>query len=245
MEHATDLIHWTDSEGRIAYANETARRYNGYSLEEIQKLHIWDIDANLTEERWPAAWEDVGREGAHTIETMGMRRDGPDFPVEVSSKRIEFEGKEYAVSFSRDITERKLAEQSLRDSEARYRHLFELESDAHMLVDDENYRIIEANEAAVALYGYSREELLAMSFLQLSNDPELSQGARQARRRSTYLSAGTARRTGRSSRSRAGAGGSNGRGIRCTWSPSATSPSESARRSRSCSPSTRSSRRTT
>ncbi|MBN1629009.1 MAG: PAS domain S-box protein [Thermoleophilia bacterium] len=174
VENATDLIHWADSEGRIAYANETARRYNGYTLEEIQKLHIWDIDANMTEERWPAAWEEVGGEGVHTVETLGVCRDGSHFPVEVSSKRIEFEGKEYAVSFSRDITERKLAEQSLRDSESRYRHLFELEADAHMLVNDEDYRIIEANEAAVTLYGYSREELLTMSFLQLSNDPELS-----------------------------------------------------------------------
>ncbi|RJR32204.1 MAG: PAS domain S-box protein [Desulfobacteraceae bacterium] len=65
----------------------------------------------------------------------------------------------------------------LRVSEEKYRQLFELESDAVWLVDNETERIIEANAAATALYGYTREELLSMKATTLSAEPEKSRQA--------------------------------------------------------------------
>ncbi|MBL8250189.1 MAG: PAS domain S-box protein, partial [Candidatus Competibacter sp.] len=72
----------------------------------------------------------------------------------------------------RDITERRRAEEALRESESRYRQLFELESDAIVLIDNETGRILEANSAAVDLYGYSRDELLQKRNVDLSAEPE-------------------------------------------------------------------------
>lgn len=71
-----------------------------------------------------------------------------------------------------DITERRQAEAALREREQRYRDLFELESDAILLVDNATGCILEANGSAVALYGYSREELLARRNTDLSAEPE-------------------------------------------------------------------------
>ena len=67
-----------------------------------------------------------------------------------------------AVELQAEVTERRRAEESLRESEDKYRQLFELESDAIVLVDNTTSRILEANAAASALYGYGREEWRAM-----------------------------------------------------------------------------------
>ncbi len=73
---------------------------------------------------------------------------------------------------ARDITERKSGEETLRASEGKYRQLFEAESDAIFLVENETGVIIEVNSAAEALYGYGREELLGMKNTALSAQPE-------------------------------------------------------------------------
>ena len=71
-----------------------------------------------------------------------------------------------------DITERKQAEEALRDSEKRYRQLFDLESDAIVLIDRETHRYVDVNQTAQQLYGYSREEFLQMTPEDVSAEPE-------------------------------------------------------------------------
>lgn len=63
-------------------------------------------------------------------------------------------------------------EESLHESENRYRQLFDMESDAIFLIDTTSEQIIEANNAATTLYGYSREELLLKKATDLSAEPE-------------------------------------------------------------------------
>jgi len=76
------------------------------------------------------------------------------------------------VGTNSDITPRKLAEQQLRESEERYHQLFELESDAVVLVDCETHRFMDVNLAAQQLYGYSREEFLQLTPEDVSDEPE-------------------------------------------------------------------------
>jgi PAS domain S-box-containing protein len=66
-----------------------------------------------------------------------------------------------------------------RQSEERYRQLFEAESDAIFLIENESGRILEANDAASVMYGYSREELLAKRNADLSAEPEATQRVTQ------------------------------------------------------------------
>jgi PAS domain S-box-containing protein len=72
----------------------------------------------------------------------------------------------------RDITDHKVAEEALRESEANYRLLFSAESDAIVVVDAETMGIVDANEAALALYGYKRSELLGLKVIELSAEPD-------------------------------------------------------------------------
>mgnify|MGYP000325654807 CR=1 FL=1 len=68
--------------------------------------------------------------------------------------------------------ERRRAEEALRESEDLYRTLFELESDAIVIIENASGRLLAANQAASDLYGYSKEELLALKNTDLSAEPE-------------------------------------------------------------------------
>ncbi|NPV56092.1 MAG: PAS domain S-box protein [Anaerolineae bacterium] len=86
------------------------------------------------------------------------------------------------LGFMIDISARKTVEQALSESENQYRELFESESDAIMLIDDESGRLLQANRAACEIYGYSLEELLALGITDLCTEPKFSFAAtRQSR----------------------------------------------------------------
>lgn len=88
------------------------------------------------------------------------------------------EGKaEYVEGFISDISARKQTENALRESQARYQHLFEMESDAIVLVESETGRILEVNQAACELYGYSKAEWLQMRHTDVSAEPNQTREA--------------------------------------------------------------------
>ncbi len=67
---------------------------------------------------------------------------------------------EAVICTARDITERKRVEESLRESEANYRHLFEYANDSIFIIDLANSRVLDANQNAARRLGYTRKELL-------------------------------------------------------------------------------------
>jgi PAS domain S-box-containing protein len=90
-------------------------------------------------------------------------------------------GERLVAVFESDVTEVRRAADAVRRSEEGYRRLFELESDAIVVMDCETRRILAANQAAGTLYGYSREELLSMTGLDLSAEAERSRQSLTAR----------------------------------------------------------------
>lgn len=88
------------------------------------------------------------------------------------------------IGFNQDITSRKKVESDLRESENKFRRIFEIENDSLFLIDSKTYEILETNNAASKLYGYSRKELLKRDFYSLSANPQhlLSQTSQQCSR---------------------------------------------------------------
>jgi PAS domain S-box-containing protein len=113
VEHASDAMFWMDPQGRILYVNEAACGSLGRSREELLSLSIPDIDPLFPKEAWEAHWEKVKVRGSMTFETQHQTKQGRVFPVEITTNYLEFDGKEYAFAFARDITERKQAEEAL------------------------------------------------------------------------------------------------------------------------------------
>jgi PAS domain S-box-containing protein len=153
-------------------ANDAALKLYGYEWEEFLSLHSTDISAET---------EKTVKRITNGFETVPFRyhrkKDGTIFPVEISASFFELSGRKTLCAAIRDITERKQAEDALRESEEKYRQLFEMESDAIFLIRKNDGQILEVNAAGSKLYGFSREELLKMKNTDISVEPDLTQKA--------------------------------------------------------------------
>ena len=130
-DSAQDAIIMMDPEGKISFWNPAAESILGYGAEEAQgkQLH-----ALLTPERYleahRAALPEFLRTGrgnaiGKTVELAARRRDGREIAIDLSLSAVSLNGKWHAVGILRDITERKQAEQALRNSEEKFRQLAE------------------------------------------------------------------------------------------------------------------------
>jgi PAS domain S-box-containing protein len=126
FDSATDAIFIHDSAGKIQIANQIASRQSGYSLSRLQELRLQDLglvpDGGLSSEQNT----ELQSRGHYLFESQLVTKDGHTLPVEISSKIIEYLGKPAILSTIRDISERRLAEAALIDSEMRYRMIGDL-----------------------------------------------------------------------------------------------------------------------
>ncbi len=159
LEHSSDPVFWMDSQGRIVYVNEAACRSLGRSREELLSLSILDIGPSYSAESWKAGWEKLKARNSITLEANHRSKDGRVFPVEVTSNYLQFGGKEYAFAFARDITERKQADEALRNNEAKFRAIIENSRDGILFADAEN-KIIYRSPSYQLINGFTDEERL-------------------------------------------------------------------------------------
>ncbi len=165
IDHSNIGVFQIDDAGNLYYANEHACKSLGYTSEELLGLKIWDIDPNFDSEKWKVHRKRT-RELVHsTIETAHKRKDGIVFPVEVAINFIEFKNKRYSISFAKDITERKQAEQSIRESEERYKRLAEATFEGIGISKDG--KIIDVNDQICSIYGYEPEEFKQLGLAKL------------------------------------------------------------------------------
>ena len=165
VDHAADafFLHDNDERGTILDVNHQACDSLGYNREELIGMTPYDYDAGLG----PASIEqlearmDDGKMIA--FETLHRRKDGTVFPVEVRARPLWQGERQLSVALVRDITERKQAEEKLKESEERFRSIFEQAANAIALIDADNGNIIEFNQRAHEGLGYSREEFEKLS----------------------------------------------------------------------------------
>ncbi len=149
----------------IIDCNEAACRMNGYTREELigKSINILNVSEGTPQER-AAYMESIRREGVLHLESSHRHKDGHVFPIEISTSFITSKGRELLLGIDRDITERKRSEEAIRESEEKFRMVFENVIDGICIYDldpDPNKRkLIECNDRYAALAGRSREELL-------------------------------------------------------------------------------------
>jgi PAS domain S-box-containing protein len=157
LEAAPDAMVVADKAGRMVLVNTQTERLFGYRRDELLGREIEMLvperlrgqhPGNLTEPRVPSMETDLA--------TYGLRKEGREFPIEVSRSPLATEEGVLVSSAIRDITERKRAERELRESEDRYRDLVEALPDAIFVVSEE--QIVFVNPSGVRLLGAQRPE---------------------------------------------------------------------------------------
>jgi PAS domain S-box-containing protein len=174
---------------RFRFANLGALQNLGYTLSQMQAMTIPDIKPEYPPARFRELIQPLiqHQKTILAFETVHRRADGSHYPVDVRLQLFEWDGENLFLAVILDITDRKQFESALRESEAKYHQLFELGSDALFLIDNEEGQILDANETAESLYGYSKEELLRLRNVDLSEQPEQTRQATAQRLNNVLL----------------------------------------------------------
>jgi PAS domain S-box-containing protein len=163
LKFANDIILLVDKDLNIVEANDRALELYQYNREEFIGMQLEKIRAKDSLSQLPVNLINVNDNESATFETVHRRKDNTTFPVEISSRVITIEGSKYYQSIARDITERKIVENTLKESEDRFRKIFE-ESPFSILMTDKDFSIIRANQSFCNFIGYREEDLKSFTF---------------------------------------------------------------------------------
>ncbi len=180
VEQSPSSIVITNIYADIEYVNPAFTSATGYVLDEVKGKNPNILKSGLTPQQvYMQLWENLTAGLSWRGELINKKKNGEIFwestvitPIHDSNGDLT-----HYAAIKEDVTARVMAEKALRESEEQYRLLFDLESDAIFIIRNDDGQILEANNAATSLYGYSYGELLALKNTDLSADPESTQRA--------------------------------------------------------------------
>lgn len=150
-------------DGDIIMVNNMSCQNTGYLREELLKMTVADIDpSSVTRDDREALWHKLKPGEADSVESIHIRKDGSSYPAEIKLNALTLYGEQMILGVAYDITERKKAEDTLRESEERLSVLFEKASDP-IYVSSLDGKLIQVNEQARVATGYTEEELLRLT----------------------------------------------------------------------------------
>ena len=185
-ESANDAIISADSKGLVIFFNPTAEKIFGYAQEEIIGRPISQL---MSESSWKANFSLIQNYLAsgkatipgRTFELTGKRKNGQEFPAQISYFSWKTNAGLFFTSIMRDITEQKAAELALKESEERFRALTDSANDAIVSADSYGH-IVYSNPAATRLFGISAKEMQGRAFVSLLSERSYQDHSEEFRR---------------------------------------------------------------
>lgn len=165
---------------KFATANQaTLQMFGASSVAEFTALGPWDVsperqpDGRPSSEKAPEMIAIAMREGSHFFEWTHQRLDGQPFDANVLLTRMEVGGDMFLLATVRDITERKQIEQSLLESEERFRKAFQYSAIGMALVGLDGHWL-KVNHSLCQMIGYSEAEMLSRTFQDITPPDDLN-----------------------------------------------------------------------
>jgi diguanylate cyclase (GGDEF)-like protein/PAS domain S-box-containing protein len=181
LDNVKDAIVTVDDTGHIETANPTCERIFGFVMEEVlgRSLDFLLPEIGATTDRRIRFLElcstkiDDTHVDLAAHETWGICKDGDRVEVEIAVSKATLNRRDAFIVCIRDVTERHVAEQSMRESEARYRTLVEHAPEIIVVFDVDSGRFIDVNDNACRFFKMDRTTLLALGPEQVSPAEQL------------------------------------------------------------------------
>jgi len=168
VEQAGDTFFILDTAGTIIDVNDQACMNLGYTRDEFLEMTISEVDIEVEKKKHETLYWNSMEPGKYiTFEGVHRHKNGNTFPVEIRLGRMDVGEKRIFLALARDITERKQLEELFREK----RLLLDQAGDAFFVFDDAG-TIIDVNHQACLSLGYTRDELLKLTVLEVDIEAE-------------------------------------------------------------------------
>jgi PAS domain S-box-containing protein len=162
VDNAADALIVHDFNGKIIDVNKRACESLGYLREELLQMNHWDIEQDFDlKTAQEELWLKIKPNKPSSFLGHQRRKDGTIFPVEVRFTLVDFQGQKLSLGLVRDITERLEMENSLKESEIKYKTLFESNPDYTVFLDPRG-KILDANIATLESLGSNLDDITGL-----------------------------------------------------------------------------------
>jgi PAS domain S-box-containing protein len=185
LDDCLEAVLVVDSLGTIVYANRKACEISGYENGELAGRNFRDMDfftKNTLVDIDAVFKQNLKGKPTGFGQAELKKKDGTRMWIEFCSNRIKQDGEVFVSAFFHDISEHRKAEKALRDSEEKFRNLFENGKDGVILADARTGVIIDVNPAGCELLGLPRGKIIGRHQSQV-HPPEMAEKYKEAFRR--------------------------------------------------------------